>query len=143
MIWSLQQEAQKHFVIECQCIQQMRSLSGFKNKKTLFHNNFSTMPDNEDDESWQLIQELRDTINELRSDKEDLQERIDDLQRDVDFEKSENEELQERIDKLEEWNESLAQRFNEAFEYYNTIWLDETKDQKLITRMKEIYAEFK
>ncbi len=93
----------------------------------------------EDDESWQLIQELRETISDLKSDKSELQDQIDDLKRDVEFEKSENEELQERIDKLEEWNENLSQKFNEIFEFYNCIWSDETKDQQLLEAMKKLH----
>lgn len=100
------------------------------------------MPDNEDDESWQLIQELRETITELRSDKSDLQNDLDEVRSELRSEKQENEELQERIDELEQ-QEPLSKSFNEAFEYYHTIWLDETKDQQLITRMKEIHSEFK
>lgn len=101
------------------------------------------MPDNEDDESWQLIQELRDKIESLRSDKSDLQDRVEELQRDFDSEESDNDELRQQIEELENTKEGIIWKFRESFEYYHTIWLDDTKDSQLIARMKEIYNEFK
>lgn len=98
------------------------------------------MSDNEDDESWQLIQELRETITELRSDKSDLQDDLDEVRSELRDEKEEKEELQEELDILKQtaW---LWDDFSEAFEYYSTIWNDDTKDQQLITRMKELYGK--
>lgn len=87
--------------------------------------------------------ELRNTIKELRSDKSDLQDDLDEARSDLEYERTEKEEAQEELERIRETNDNLSSKFNEAFEYYHTIWLDETKDQQLITRMKEIYAEFK
>ena len=97
---------------------------------------------NEDDESAQLIQELRETITDLRSEKSDLQYDLDEVRSELRDEKDENDELLERIEELEQ-NEPLSKQFNEIFEFYDTIWSDTMKDEMLITKLRELHREFR
>lgn len=96
------------------------------------------MPDNEDDESWQLIQELRDKIESLKDDKETLQESLDEEKSNVREKEWEIESLEERIQELEE-EVPLSKKFLEIFEYYHCIWSDDIKEEKLITELKNLH----
>lgn len=98
------------------------------------------MSDHENDELAQENNSLRERVDTLEKRETSLESDLDEVRSELRSEKQENEELQEELDTLKQtaW---LWDDFSEAFEYYSTIWNDDTKDQQLITRMKELYGK--
>lgn len=104
---------------------------------------FPPMSDQSYEEIAQERNSLRDEVDRLKRRNASLESDLDDAKDDLRRKENEIDDLEGDIDDLNQEKGDFKWKFTEIMENYLYIWRDETKDQQLITRMKEIYAEFK
>ena len=89
-------------------------------------------------------QELEDKISDLESTIEDRDDTISDLQSELSGKDNEISNLEDTIIELEcAMEESIESKLEEIFSFYNNIWADDIKEDKLMQAIKDLKKELK